>query len=199
MLRPRALVPSRWFGTRIVVVALSTVDDTQTFDVVGSVRFHRLCRMRSVHRLVSSGNRHHRRGGGHRRARPGSSCGPVATGCVMSKAMRDLVEVHPFMTSMNEESIELVSGCARNAVFAPGSLLCAEGGDADTFYLLRRGQVSISVHIPVVGPSLSRPWVPVTSSGGAGWYLPTVGPSTRGPWTTSGASPSTAPACASRP
>ena len=56
--------------------------------------------------------------------------------------------MHPFMTSMNEESIELVSGCARNAVFAPGSLLCAEGGDADTFYLFRRGQVSISVHIP---------------------------------------------------
>jgi len=199
MLRPRALVPSRWFGTRIVVVALSTVDDTQTFDVVGSVRFHRLCRMRSVHRLVSSGNRHHRRGGGHRRARPGSSCGPVATGCVMSKAMRDLVEVHPFMTSMNEESIELVSGCARNAVFAPGSLLCAEGGDADTFYLLRRGQVSISVHIPGRG-SVVIETVGAGDVVGWSWLVPpTVGPSTRGPWTTSGASPSTAPACASRP
>lgn len=66
----------------------------------------------------------------------------------MSTTMKDLVEAHPFMTSMNEESIELVSGCARNVVFAPGDLLCAEGGEADTFYLLRRGRVSISVHVP---------------------------------------------------
>jgi len=42
--------------------------------------------------------------------------------------MRDLVEVHPFMTSMNEESIELVSGCARNAVFAPGSCSVLKAG-----------------------------------------------------------------------
>ena len=66
----------------------------------------------------------------------------------MRTAMKDLVEAHPFMTSMNEESIELVSGCARNVVFAPGNLLCAEGADADTFYLLRRGRVSISAHVP---------------------------------------------------
>ena len=66
----------------------------------------------------------------------------------MSTTMKDLVEAHPFMTNMDEESIELVSGCARNVVFAPGSLQCAEGGDADTFYLLRRGRVSISAHFP---------------------------------------------------
>jgi CRP-like cAMP-binding protein len=66
--------------------------------------------------------------------------------------MRELVASHPFTKGMNEESLALISGCARNVVFAPGGLLCAEGESADTFYLLRRGRVSIDVHAPGRGP-----------------------------------------------
>ncbi len=62
--------------------------------------------------------------------------------------MRELVTSHPFTKGMNEASLELISGCARNVVFSPGDLLCAEGASADTFYLLRRGRVSIDVHAP---------------------------------------------------
>jgi CRP-like cAMP-binding protein len=84
----------------------------------------------------------------------------------MSTSMKDLVEAHPFMTGMNEELIELVSGCARNVVFASGSLLCAEGGDADTFYLLRRGRVSISAHVPGRGSVVIET---VGAGGVVGW------------------------------
>lgn len=66
----------------------------------------------------------------------------------MTTAMRELIEGHPFMKSLSPASLDLVVGCARNVAFAPGSLLCAEGESADTFYLLRRGRVSITIHAP---------------------------------------------------
>jgi CRP-like cAMP-binding protein len=66
----------------------------------------------------------------------------------MSTTMKELVASHPFMTGMEEGTLELIAGCSTNVVFAPGELLCAEGASADTFYLLRRGRVSIDVHAP---------------------------------------------------
>ena len=70
----------------------------------------------------------------------------------MTTTMRDLVEPHPFMAGLSDVSLELISGCAHNVVFATSSLLCAEGERADTFYLLRRGRVSITIHAPGRGP-----------------------------------------------
>jgi CRP/FNR family cyclic AMP-dependent transcriptional regulator len=69
----------------------------------------------------------------------------------VTTAMRDLVQSHPFMKGVSEASLELLVGCARNVAFAPGNLLCAEGENANTFYLLRRGWVSIDVHAPGQG------------------------------------------------
>ena len=66
----------------------------------------------------------------------------------MSTTMRELVASHPFMAGMSEGTLELIAGCSTNEVFAPGQLLCAEGAGADTFYLLRRGRVSIDVNAP---------------------------------------------------
>jgi CRP-like cAMP-binding protein len=62
--------------------------------------------------------------------------------------MRELLEAHPFMRGMNEETLDLIAGCARNVTFEPGERLCSEGQCADTFYLVRRGRVSIKVHAP---------------------------------------------------
>jgi CRP/FNR family cyclic AMP-dependent transcriptional regulator len=63
-----------------------------------------------------------------------------------------LVAAHPLFAGLADGDVELVAGCAHNVVFKPGDLLFAEGGDADTFYLIRRGQVSIDVHAPGRGP-----------------------------------------------
>ena len=54
----------------------------------------------------------------------------------------------------------------RNVAFRPGALLLAEGDQADTFYLVRRGRVAIEVHSPgrgaivieTVGPGGSVGW-----------------------------------------
>lgn len=66
----------------------------------------------------------------------------------MSTTIGELVASHPFMAGLSADDLALVVGCARNTVFQPGDLLCVEGASADTFYLIRRGRVSIDVHAP---------------------------------------------------
>jgi CRP-like cAMP-binding protein len=62
--------------------------------------------------------------------------------------MDELLSRHPLLSGLPADVSKVVAGCARNAVFHPGSLLLAEGEPADTFYLVRRGHVSIDVHAP---------------------------------------------------
>jgi CRP/FNR family cyclic AMP-dependent transcriptional regulator len=66
----------------------------------------------------------------------------------VSTTIGELVASHPFMAGLSADDLALVVGCARNTVFQPGDLLCVEGASADTFYLIRRGRVSIDVHAP---------------------------------------------------
>lgn len=47
--------------------------------------------------------------------------------------------------------VELITGCAKNVRFAPGEQLFREGEPADTFYLVRHGQVSIEMFVPTRG------------------------------------------------
>lgn len=76
------------------------------------------------------------------------------------KSMKELVASHPFAVGLNEEHLALVAACAKNVSLEAGAMLCVEGASADTFYLLRRGHVSIQVHqaghgsivIETVGP-----------------------------------------------
>ncbi|MBI5668590.1 MAG: cyclic nucleotide-binding domain-containing protein [Chloroflexi bacterium] len=53
-----------------------------------------------------------------------------------------------FFKDLNPEYIELLAGCGSNARFDPGDYIFKEGGDADTFYLIRHGQVALEVHDP---------------------------------------------------
>ena len=89
----------------------------------------------------------------------------------MTTTIRELVEHHSFMTGLSQSSLDLVEGCARNVAFQPGSLLCAEGENADTFYLLRRGRVSIAVHAPGRG-SIVIETVGPGDVVGWGWLVP---------------------------
>jgi CRP-like cAMP-binding protein len=76
------------------------------------------------------------------------------------KSIVELVASHPFAIGMSDEHVALVAACARNVSLRAGEMLCIEGANADTFYLLRRGHVSIEVHqaglgammIETVGP-----------------------------------------------
>ena len=64
-----------------------------------------------------------------------------------------------------------MAGCATNATFDVGQMLCVEGKSADTFYLLRRGHVSIEVHQAGHGPIVIETVAPGNVVGWS-WMVP---------------------------
>lgn len=70
----------------------------------------------------------------------------------MTTPISQLVAAHPLLAGLSDDAIAQVVGCAHNVAFKPGELLFAEGAPAETFYLIRRGHVSVEVHAPGRGP-----------------------------------------------
>jgi len=58
---------------------------------------------------------------------------------------------HPFFAGLDPPALELAAGCAVNVHFRPGEFLFHEGDPADTFYVVRRGRVSIQMRTPTEG------------------------------------------------
>ncbi len=58
----------------------------------------------------------------------------------------------PFFAGLLPAHVELLVGCARNAVFQAGDLVFREGGPADEFFVLRQGRVGLQVCPPAGGP-----------------------------------------------
>ena len=87
------------------------------------------------------------------------------------ETLERLLLAHPFLAGLDHEWGALVTGCARNLRFAPGEYLFREGAAADTFFLLRDGQVAEELHVP------GQPPVVYATAGagelvGAAWLLP---------------------------
>ncbi len=85
--------------------------------------------------------------------------------------VKALVAAHPFAASLTDEQLTLVAGCARNVALPAGEMLCLEGKSADTFYLLRRGHVSIEVHQAGHGPIVIETVAPGSAVGWS-WLVP---------------------------
>ncbi len=59
-----------------------------------------------------------------------------------------LLVAHPFFDGLRVEELRVLVGCTRNVRFHAGEYLTHEGDEARTFYLIRRGQVSLDAHMP---------------------------------------------------
>lgn len=70
------------------------------------------------------------------------------------KSIEDLVAEHPFFKDLSPEDQKLVAGCGKNVVFEAGDYLTRENDDADCFYLIRKGRVSIEIHVPAGGAAV---------------------------------------------
>jgi len=82
-----------------------------------------------------------------------------------------LLKEHPFFEGISDEYGELVAGCAANEVVQAGGYVFREGEDADKFYLVRHGSLSIEVHAPGREPII----VDTVSAGellGWSWLVP---------------------------
>lgn len=67
------------------------------------------------------------------------------------ETLEPLLAEHPFFKKLDETYLELVAGCASNVRFEAGEFIGREGGNADNFYLIRHGQVSLQVASPSRG------------------------------------------------
>ncbi len=68
------------------------------------------------------------------------------------KDIRDLLDEHPFFEGLGAEYIDFIAGCGRNETFDSGEYIFREGGDADTFYIIREGHVALEIASSGHGP-----------------------------------------------
>ena len=67
---------------------------------------------------------------------------------MQERGLDAIIADHRFFKALDPSMTALVSGCARNVRFAAGAYLFHEGDDADVFYLIRHGRVSLEIKAP---------------------------------------------------
>ena len=67
------------------------------------------------------------------------------------RTIEDLLGENPALSKLAPEHRELVAGCARNRTFEAGEYLLREGDPADTFFVLRSGDVALEMFAPQRG------------------------------------------------
>jgi CRP/FNR family transcriptional regulator, cyclic AMP receptor protein len=63
----------------------------------------------------------------------------------METLQRILAE-HPFAQGLNDRLLELLVGCASNVRFEAGQVVFKEGEEANQFYLVRQGKMSVEIY-----------------------------------------------------
>ncbi len=87
------------------------------------------------------------------------------------KNIRTLLAENAFFEGMADAHLETMAGCGKLVHFKPGEFLIREGEKADTFYLIRSGDVAIESHIPAAG-ALSVERVGAGGITGYSWLFP---------------------------
>lgn len=67
------------------------------------------------------------------------------------ESLAGLLAGQPFLQGLAPEHVELIVGCASNVRFEPGQFLFRAGDQADYFYVVRSGRVSVEVFAPQRG------------------------------------------------
>ena len=62
--------------------------------------------------------------------------------------IEDIVNGHPFFTGIKKEHVEDLITCAGYARYEEGETIFQEGEQANYFYLIGRGRVSLDIHVP---------------------------------------------------
>jgi len=87
------------------------------------------------------------------------------------KDIADLLRHHPFAEGLDDDTLALVAGCAKNVVLQPGDYFFREGAAADAFYLVRHGAVALETFVPGRGV-FSFLTVKSGEMLGADWLIP---------------------------
>lgn len=64
------------------------------------------------------------------------------------EGLERIVGEHPFFAGLEQEYIDLVTGCCKNVRFEAGQFVVREGEAADLIYLIRHGRVALQISAP---------------------------------------------------
>lgn len=64
------------------------------------------------------------------------------------ETLRPILADHPFLQGLENEHLDLITGCASNIRFDAESMMFQEGDEAKQFYVIRSGKVGIEMHVP---------------------------------------------------
>jgi CRP-like cAMP-binding protein len=67
------------------------------------------------------------------------------------KSLETVLGEHPFFVDLEPGDLELLAGCATDARFEAGQIICRQGDEANQFYLIRQGRVALEVMAPQRG------------------------------------------------
>lgn len=70
------------------------------------------------------------------------------------KTLERIIAEHPFFEGLGAQYIELLVGCAANVRFDAGFYIFKEGQEANEFYLIRHGRVSLEIFAPQRKPTI---------------------------------------------
>jgi CRP-like cAMP-binding protein len=70
----------------------------------------------------------------------------------MKENLERILADHPFAKGLDDRSLKLLAGCAKNVRFEAGKFLFREGEEANHFYLIRKGVVAVEVYAGAAGP-----------------------------------------------
>ena len=62
-----------------------------------------------------------------------------------AKSFDDILKSHPFFQDMKEEYLAELTGCASNARFKKGEAIFRLGEEANHFYILREGKITVEI------------------------------------------------------
>jgi len=87
------------------------------------------------------------------------------------ETIEEVLTAHSFFKGLGPNDIELIAGCASNVQFRPGEFIFREGGDANAFYVIRHGKVTVETFVPGRGPITLQTIVPGDVIGWS-WLFP---------------------------
>jgi CRP-like cAMP-binding protein len=69
----------------------------------------------------------------------------------MTTSLEPLLRQHPLFAGMDDETIRLITGCAKNVRYGPGEVIARQGEPADEFFLIREGRMAMDMPAPQGG------------------------------------------------
>ena len=64
------------------------------------------------------------------------------------KTLDAIIAESPVFAGLKQEQLEFIIGCAQNVHFDEGQKIASAGDPADTFYLIRMGEVALDLDVP---------------------------------------------------